>query len=111
MKLKYDWKTITTYKDILFQQYNGIARISINRPSVRNAFTPLTVKEMIDAMNYCREDANIGVIILTGEGGEAAATKACEDTAGTSVRTQCRDSTCSTFKSLSAQSPNQSLPL
>ena len=71
MKLKYDWKTITTYNDILFQQYNGIARISINRPSVRNAFTPLTVKEMIDAMNYCREDVNIGVIILTGEGGEA----------------------------------------
>ncbi len=71
MKLKYDWKTITAYKEILFQQYNGIARISINRPKVRNAFTPLTVKEMIDAMNYCREDANIGVIILTGEGGEA----------------------------------------
>ena len=71
MKLKHDWKTITTYKEILFQQYNGIARISINRPSVRNAFTPLTVKEMIDAMNYCREDVNIGVIILTGEGGEA----------------------------------------
>jgi naphthoate synthase len=71
MKLKYDWKTITTYKEILFQQYNGIARISINRPNVRNAFTPLTVKEMIDAMNYCREDVNIGVIILTGEGGEA----------------------------------------
>lgn len=71
MKLKYDWKTITEYKEILFQQYNGIARISINRPKVRNAFTPLTVKEMIDAMNYCREDATIGVIILTGEGGEA----------------------------------------
>lgn len=71
MKLKYNWSTITTYKEILFQQYNGIARISINRPQVRNAFTPLTVKEMIDAMNYCREDANIGVIILTGEGGEA----------------------------------------
>lgn len=71
MNLKYDWQTITEYKEILFQRYNGIARISINRPQVRNAFTPLTVKEMIDAMNYCREDANIGVIILTGEGGEA----------------------------------------
>ena len=71
MKLKYEWATITTYKEILFQRYNGIARISINRPAVRNAFTPLTVTEMIDAMNYCREDVNIGVIILTGEGGEA----------------------------------------
>jgi naphthoate synthase len=71
MKLKYNWTSIKTYEDILFQQYNGIARISINRPKVRNAFTPLTVKEMIDAMNHCREDANIGVVILTGEGGEA----------------------------------------
>src|SRR5690349_16724777 len=71
MKLKYNWTTIKTYEEVLFQQYNGIARISINRPKVRNAFTPLTVKEMIDAMNYCREDAQIGVVILTGEGGEA----------------------------------------
>src|SRR5688572_9900272 len=71
MKLKHNWKTIKEYKEILFQQHNGIARISINRPKVRNAFTPLTVTEMIDAMNHCRENAGIGVIILTGEGGEA----------------------------------------
>lgn len=71
MKLNYDWKPVKEYSEILFHTYQGIARISINRPEVHNAFTPLTVKEMIDAMNICREDAEIGVIILTGEGGKA----------------------------------------
>ncbi len=71
MELKYPWKTIIEYKEILFQQYNGIARISINRPQVHNAFTPLTVSEMTDAMNYCRDEQSIRVIILTGEGGKA----------------------------------------
>jgi naphthoate synthase len=71
MKLNYNWTTIKSYEEILFQRYNGIARISINRPKVHNAFTPLTVSEMIDAMNHCREDGEIGVVILTGEGGEA----------------------------------------
>ncbi len=71
MKLKYDWKPVKEYKEILFHKYDGIARISINRPKVHNAFTPLTVNEMIDAMNICREDSEVGVIILTGEGGKA----------------------------------------
>ena len=71
MKLNYDWKPVKEYQEILFHKYDGIARISINRPKVHNAFTPLTVKEMIDAMNICREDSEIGVIILTGEGGKA----------------------------------------
>jgi len=71
MKLKYNWKPIKEYKEILFHKYDGIARISINRPEVHNAFTPLTVNEMIDAMYHCREDADIGVVILTGEGGKA----------------------------------------
>ncbi len=53
MNLKYDWKPVIEYQEILFHKYNGIARISINRPRVHNAFTPLTVKEMIDAMNIC----------------------------------------------------------
>lgn len=65
------WKTIKEYKEILFQQYQGIARISINRPHVHNAFTPLTVQEMMDAITRCREEASIGVVILTGEGGKA----------------------------------------
>ena len=71
MQLKYDWKPVKEYKEILFHHYNGIARISINRPEVHNAFTPLTVNEMIDAMLICRESTEIGAIILTGEGGKA----------------------------------------
>lgn len=66
-----NWQTIKTYEDILFTQADGIAKISINRPHKRNAFTPQTVTEMIDAMHICREDTSIGVVILTGEGGEA----------------------------------------
>lgn len=65
------WETLKEYKEILFTFQDGIAKISINRPHVHNAFTPLTVKEMIDAMNICRDDEKIGVIILTGEGGKA----------------------------------------
>lgn len=71
MELKYAWEPIKAYKEILFHQYNGIARISINRPEVHNAFTPLTVTEMIDAMNHCRDSEEIRVIVLTGEGGKA----------------------------------------
>lgn len=71
MNLKHKWEPIKEYKEILFYKYEGIARISINRPEVHNAFTPLTVNEMIDAMLRCREDSEIGVIILTGEGGKA----------------------------------------
>jgi naphthoate synthase len=66
-----NWIPAKKYKEILFTKWNGIGRISINRPEVHNAFTPLTVQEMIDAMNLCREDNEIGVVILTGEGGKA----------------------------------------
>jgi naphthoate synthase len=62
------WQTIKEYEEILFQFYDGIAKITINRPQRRNAFTPLTVQEMIDAMVICREDPRIDVIILTGAG-------------------------------------------
>jgi len=71
MNLKYPWKPVKEYKEILFHTFDSIARISINRPEVHNAFTPRTVTEMIDAMNICREDAGIRVVILTGEGGNA----------------------------------------
>jgi naphthoate synthase len=66
-----NWIPGKKYKEILFTKFNGIGRISINRPDVHNAFTPLTVQEMIDAMNLCREDPEINVIVLTGEGGKA----------------------------------------
>ena len=65
------WETIREYEEILFTKYNGIAKVSINRPHVHNAFTPKTVAEMIDAFARARDDSSIGVIILTGEGDKA----------------------------------------
>ena len=50
-----NWECIKQYEEILFDFWNGIARITINRPRYRNAFTPLTVAEMSDALRYCRE--------------------------------------------------------
>jgi len=71
MELKYPWEKIKDYEEILFHYYDGIARISINRPQVHNAFTPLTVQEMIDAMHHCRDNPDIQSIVFTGEGGKA----------------------------------------
>jgi naphthoate synthase len=65
---KIKWEPIKTYDEILFERYDGIAKVTINRPRVRNAFTPKTVIEMIDAFAIARDDAGIGVIILTGAG-------------------------------------------
>ena len=65
------WASLKTYEEILFDLYDGIARITINRPHKRNAFTPLTVQEMIDAMAICREDPRIQVVVLTGAGDKA----------------------------------------
>jgi len=66
------WKSCGSYTDINFEKSNeGIAKITINRPEVRNAFRPLTVREMRSALNDSREDTKIGVIILTGEGEKA----------------------------------------
>ena len=59
------------FKEILFDEYNGIARITINRPRYRNAFTPLTTLEMSRAFAWCREAQRIGVVILTGAGDKA----------------------------------------
>lgn len=66
-----DWKQSGSYADILYHKWEGIAKITINRPEVRNAFRPLTVTEMMHALNDARDDATIGVIILTGQGKEA----------------------------------------
>src|SRR5690349_6897944 len=66
------WITVKDYEDILFQKTaDGIAKVTINRPEVRNAFRPLTVEELKDAFHLCREDSSIGVVILTGQGKEA----------------------------------------
>ena len=66
-----NWLTAHEYQDINFQKAEGIGRIAINRPQVHNAFRPETVNELIDAFARAREDREIGVIILTGEGGRA----------------------------------------
>lgn len=66
-----DWIEERKYEDILYHTHEGIAKITINRPQVHNAFRPKTVSEMIDAFAYARDDSNIGVIILTGAGGKA----------------------------------------
>lgn len=70
---KREWKKIEgfDFKEILFEEYSHIAKITINRPRYRNAFTPLTVKEMSDAFYYCRENLDIRVVILTGAGDKA----------------------------------------
>jgi naphthoate synthase len=68
---KRDWKTIKDYEEILFDFWEGIARITINRPRYYNAFTPTTTTEMSDALRICREDQSIGVVVLTGAGEKA----------------------------------------
>ena len=70
---KREWKPIEgfNFEEILFEEYNHIAKVTINRPSYRNAFTPKTVWEMSQAFNYCREALDIRVVILTGAGDKA----------------------------------------
>lgn len=62
------WVEAGAYTDIKYHKFQGIAKITINRPEVRNAFRPLTVDEMIHALSDARNDSEIGAIILTGEG-------------------------------------------
>ena len=73
--MSYKWKTIKKFTDIKYESgtgnTSGIAKITINRPEVRNAFRPQTVFELKEAFTLAREDQSIGVIILTGEGPEA----------------------------------------
>lgn len=67
----FDWKPIKEYTDIIFEKFENIAKITINRPEVYNAFRPQTNFEMLDAMAICRERTDIGVVILTGAGDKA----------------------------------------
>ena len=70
---KREWKPIEgfNFAEILFEEYNHIAKVTINRPRYRNAFTPKTAWEMSQAFNYCREALDIRVVILTGAGDKA----------------------------------------
>lgn len=64
-----DWKSIKSFEDIKLETSgDGIAKVTINRPEVRNAFRPQTVEELLQAFAICRDDASIGVVILTGAG-------------------------------------------
>jgi len=62
------WRVAKTYTDILYHKSGGVAKVTINRPEKRHAFRPLTVSEMIDAFSDARDDAAIGVVLLTGAG-------------------------------------------
>ena len=66
--MKAEWKTAKTYSDILYEKWNGIAKVTINRPHRRNAFTPDTVDEMLDAFRDAANDTGTGVVLLTGAG-------------------------------------------
>ncbi len=68
---QYPWEPIQEFSEIRYLYHEHVAMISINRPQVHNAFTPLTVREMSEAMELARQDARVGVVILTGEGGRA----------------------------------------
>jgi naphthoate synthase len=63
-----DWQPAGEYTDIRYETAEGIAKITIARPEVRNAFRPLTLIEISDALEKAREDLDVGVIVLTGEG-------------------------------------------
>ncbi|MBR2101519.1 MAG: 1,4-dihydroxy-2-naphthoyl-CoA synthase [Prevotella sp.] len=65
------WNKIRDFEEILFEEYHGIAKITINRPRYRNAFTPKTTWEMSQALNICREDSRLRVVLLTGAGDKA----------------------------------------
>jgi naphthoate synthase len=71
MNSKHNWQLLKQYSDILFEILDGIAKITINRPEVLNAFRPTTVSEISDALRICRENPDIYVVVLTGAGDRA----------------------------------------
>src|SRR5437868_13995549 len=65
------WESVRQFQDIRYEHFEGIAKITINRPEVRNAFRPETIFELQEAFSLVRDDPSIGVVELTGEGTEA----------------------------------------
>ena len=65
------WERVVEYQDIIYEKADGIAKVTINRPEVRNAFRPETVTELMDAFARVRDDGTVGVVILTGQGEKA----------------------------------------
>ena len=91
----FDWKKIKEYEDIIFEEMDGIAKITINRPEVYNAFRPKTNMEMLEAFSICRERQDIRVIVLTGAGDKAfcvVATRMLRVRVAISVKMECPDS-------------------
>ena len=72
-----NWQSAGNFKDIEYHKADGIAKITINRPEVRNAFRPKTLFELRDAFDVARDDPETGVIVLTGEGGNFCSNPAC----------------------------------
>jgi naphthoate synthase len=66
-----EWRSAEEFTDILYEKADGIAKITINRPEVRNAFRPQTLAELRDAFDRARDDLDVGSVILTGAGTEA----------------------------------------
>jgi naphthoate synthase len=66
-----EWEPRGTYRDIRYEVAEGIAKLTINRPEVRNAFRPQTLFELTDAFTRARDDPEVGVVVLTGEGPDA----------------------------------------
>ena len=71
METSFEWQTIKDYEDIKFEIFDGIAKITINRPEVYNAFRPETNIEMIEAMDIARERQDVRVVVFTGTGDKA----------------------------------------
>ncbi len=68
MSNKPEWTSVGNFEDITYKKSGGVARIAFNRPEVRNAFRPKTTAELYDAFEDAKEDPNIGVVLLSGEG-------------------------------------------
>ncbi len=66
-----EWRAAGEYTDILYEHAEGIAKITINRPEVHNAFRPRTLDEMSEAFVHAHQDPDVGVVLLTGAGGRA----------------------------------------
>ena len=79
MMTQREWKEIRKFEEILFEEYNGIAKITINRARYRNAFTPKTTLELSQAFALCREMQHIRVVLLTGAMSEVPEGKRPED--------------------------------
>ncbi|MFA8300597.1 MAG: 1,4-dihydroxy-2-naphthoyl-CoA synthase [Hyphomicrobiales bacterium] len=71
MSEKRTWTALKEYEDIKFEFFEGIGKITINRPRYYNAFTPTTTAEISDALKLCRENQDIFVVVITGEGDKA----------------------------------------